>query len=95
MKVCIVEDITKEVSGKHKFLKRLAMCFQNKGLKIVDNNSDILLHIGRDYKKIRKIDTKRIVMRIDGLILNKTKTYEKDNRKILKYINLSDAIVYQ
>lgn len=95
MKVCILEDYLKRHSGKHKFLKRLAECLQKNGVKIVDNDSDILLHIGRDYKKIKKIKTKKIIQRIDGLILNKTMTFEKDNRKILKYIGRSDAVIYQ
>jgi len=95
MRVCIMEDITKEVSGKHKFLNRLAKNFVKKGIKIVDNNSDVLLHIGRDYKNIKKINTKRIIMRVDGLILNTAMNYEKDNKKFLKYISKSDAVIYQ
>jgi len=95
MKVCILEDCNKETSGKHKFLNRLSKSFKKQGVKIVDNNSDVLLHIGRDYKKIKKINTKKTVMRIDGLILNTSVSYEKDNKKFLKYIGRSDAVIYQ
>jgi len=95
MKVCILEDYNKEGSGKHKFLNRLARCFQKNGVKIVKDNADVLLHIGRDYKRMKKINTKKIVMRIDGLILNRSTDYDKSNRKIMKYINRSDAVIYQ
>ncbi len=92
MKVCFAEDIKREDSGKHKFLHRLAKEFQNKGIKIVNNNADILLHIGRNISKKK---AKKIVMRVDGLILNKAQSYRKKNSKILKYINKSDAVIYQ
>ena len=95
MKVCILEDYSKDISGKHKFLNRLVRYFEKNGVKMVANDADVLLHIGRDYKKIKKVNTKKIVMRIDGLILNKSVTFEKDNKKILKYISKSNAVVYQ
>jgi glycosyltransferase involved in cell wall biosynthesis len=95
MKVCILEDYNKDTSGKHKFLNRLVKYFQGNGIKMVNNNADIVLHIGRDRKRVKKINTKKIIMRIDGLILNKSAPYEKNNNKILKYINMSDGLIYQ
>lgn len=92
MKVCFAEDIRREDSGKHKFLHRLAKEFKAKGIKVVDNNADILLHIGRNISKKK---AKKVVMRVDGLILNKAQSYKKKNDKILRYINKSDAIIYQ
>lgn len=95
MKVCILEDYTKDTSGKHKFLNRLVRYFENNGVKMVNDDADVLLHIGRDYKRIKKINTKKIIMRIDGLILNKSVSFDSDNKKILKYVNRSDAVIYQ
>jgi len=92
MKICFAEDINREDSGKHKFLKRLAASFLSKGIKIVENNGDILLHIGRNFSKFK---CKKSVMRVDGLILNKDQEYEKKNRKIVKSINKSDGVIYQ
>jgi glycosyltransferase involved in cell wall biosynthesis len=91
MKVCIPERLN-DRSGKHKFLKRLVKCFNDNNIKIVDNDADILLHIGRN---IKGISAKKTIMRVDGLILNKSKPYEKNNRKIVKYIDRSDALIYQ
>ncbi|MHA1469198.1 MAG: glycosyltransferase [Candidatus Asgardarchaeia archaeon] len=79
-------------SGKHKFLNRLSTELRHIGIKIVDNDADVLLHIGR---KISKLRAKKIIMRVDGLILNKAQSYEKKNKKILRYIGKSDAIIYQ
>ena len=95
MKVCILEDYNKDTSGKHKFLNRLVSYFQKNGIKMVTNNADILLHIGRDRKRMKLLNARKIIMRIDGLILNKSAPYEKNNNKILKYINMSDGLVYQ
>ncbi len=92
MKVCFAEDIKREDSGKHKFLNCLAKEFVKRGVLIVNNDADILLHVGRNISKFR---AKKIVMRVDGLILNKDQSYEKKNSQILKYINKSDAIIYQ
>lgn len=92
MKVCFAEDIKREDSGKHKFLNRLAKEFKKKGIKIVGDNADILLHIGRNISKKK---AKKRVMRVDGLILNKAQSYQKKNDKILKYIDKSDAVIYQ
>lgn len=95
MRVCILEDYNKEISGKHKFLNRLVKCFEKNGVKMVKDDADVLLHIGRGYKKIKKIKTKKIIMRIDGLILNKSAAYDDVNKKILKYVNRSDGLIYQ
>jgi glycosyltransferase involved in cell wall biosynthesis len=92
MKICIAEDIKRLDSGKHKFLNRLSKEIVNMGCQIVDDNADILLHIGRN---IKGKSAKKIIMRVDGLILNLAQPYEKNNRKILKYINRSDAVIYQ
>lgn len=92
MKICISEDINRIDSGKHKFLNRLSTELKRNGCNFVNNDADILLHIGRNITGKR---AKKIVMRIDGLILNKSQPYEKNNRKILKYINRSDAVIYQ
>ncbi len=92
MKICISEDINRVDSGKHKFLNRLSTELKKSGCEFVDNDADILLHIGRNITGKR---AKKIIMRVDGLILNKSQPYEKNNRKILKYINKSDAVIYQ
>lgn len=92
MKICIAEDVNRVDSGKHKFLNRLSIELKKNGCKFVDNDADILLHIGRN---ITGKMAKKIIMRVDGLILNKSQPYEKNNRKILKYINKSDAVIYQ
>lgn len=92
MKICISENINRQDSGKHKFLNRLSIELKKSGCKFVDNDADILLHIGRNITGKR---AKKIIMRVDGLILNKSQPYEKNNRKILKYINKSDAVIYQ
>lgn len=92
MKICIPENLSQEVSGKHKFLGRLVRVFKENGVEMVDNNADILLHIGRNTsgKKAQKK-----IMRVDGLILNKAQDFKKKNGKLLKYICRSDAIIYQ
>ena len=92
MKICISENVNRQDSGKHKFLNRLSKRLVAMGCELVDNDADILLHIGRSITGKR---AKKIIMRVDGLILNRSQPYEKNNRKILKYINKSDAVIYQ
>ena len=92
MKICIAEDMNRVDSGKHKFLNRLSTELKKNGCKLVDNDADILLHIGRNITGKR---SKKVIMRVDGLILNRSQPYEKNNKKILKYINKSDAVIYQ
>jgi len=92
MRISFGEDIKRRDSGKHKFLNRLSIALEALGATITNKNPDIFLHIGRNYKDVK---AKKTVMRVDGLILNKGQPYEKQNRKILKAINNSDAIVYQ
>jgi len=92
MKICIAEDINRVDSGKHKFLNRLSTELKKNGCELVDNDADILLHIGRNITGKR---SKKVIMRVDGLILNRSQPYEKNNKKILKYIDKSDAVIYQ
>ena len=93
MKVVFAEDINRQDSGKHKFLRRLYIAFEKLGVHVkMDGKSDIFLHIGRNLEKAR---SKKIVMRLDGLILNSDQAYEKQNRKFVKYIGASDAVIYQ
>jgi len=93
MKVAFGEDLSRQDSGKHKFLGRLSKALQSQGIDIVNKNADILLHIGRNLDKDR---AKRVVMRVDGLWFNKLdKATDKKNKSIKKYMAKSDGIVYQ
>ena len=92
MKISFGEDIKRQDSGKHKFLYRLSNEFERQGHRIVDGKSDIFLHIGRNMERCR---AKKSIMRVDGLILNNAQPFDKMNRKILKHINRSHAIIYQ
>lgn len=92
MKVSFGEDINRFDSGKHKFLHRLADALKSTGVSVVDGESDIFLHIGRNLDKAK---AKKIVMRVDGLWFNKEQNWQKQNKSIKKYMAKSDAIVYQ
>lgn len=92
MKIVFSEDISLNNSGKHKFLNRLSSVFQDMGIKIVPNNGDILLHLGRNFENI---SSKIKVMRLDGLYFNKDQPYQKRNSKLQKSINKSNAVIYQ
>ena len=81
MKICFSEDINRTDSGKHKFLNRLSTELKHVGMKIVKNDADVLLHIGRNISGLR---AKKIIMRVDGLILNKAQSYEKKNKNIVQ-----------
>lgn len=94
MKVSFSLDVNKDNadSGKHKFFIRMSKEMKKSGIKIVNKNADIHLSIpGTPSSSSSKIN----VLRLDGLILNSRWDYKKDNRKILKAINKSDALVYQ
>jgi glycosyltransferase involved in cell wall biosynthesis len=92
MKISFGEDLKRQDSGKHKFLRRLSTELESMGVRTVSGKSDIFLHIGRNMDKGR---AKRKIMRIDGLILNSDQPYNKMNKKILRNIHSSDAVVYQ
>lgn len=92
MMISFGEDLRRRDSGKHKFLSRLAIQFEMMGHEIVDGKSDIFLHIGRNLEKCKSDIS---VMRLDGLILNTRVNYSKSNKKIMKLIDKSDAVVYQ
>jgi len=92
MKICIPEDFLRKDSGKHKFLNRLHLQLKSMGCEFVKNDADILLHIGRRISGIR---AKKIIMRVDGLMFNKETNWEKMNRRTKKYIDKSDAVIYQ
>tara|TARA_Y100000310_G_scaffold339539_1_gene432527 strand:+ start:451 stop:1359 length:909 start_codon:yes stop_codon:yes gene_type:complete len=91
MKICIPEDLSKD-SGKHKFLSRLSRQLKTMGCEFVKNNADILLHIGRNTSNQR---AKKTIMRLDGLWFNTALDFNSANKKIQKYINKSDALIYQ
>lgn len=92
MKVAFGEELNRHDSGKHKFLGLLANSFRDKGIKVVNKNADILLHIGRN---INKCKAKVKVFRLDGLWFNVRQNYDKKNKGILKNVNDSDGIIYQ
>lgn len=94
MKIAFAEDLTRQDSGKHKFLHRLSKELESrKDVHVVKKHADILLHIGRN---IGKIDAKKKVMRVDGLWFNKSDvSTDKKNKSIRKYMEKSDGIVYQ
>jgi len=79
-------------SGKHKFFIRLAKEFIKLGICINNYNPEIYLRLPLD--KVNK-KAKINVLRLDGLIMNKDQDYKNKNKKILKSINESDAIIYQ
>jgi glycosyltransferase involved in cell wall biosynthesis len=94
MKIQIAENIKRNDSGKHKFLNRLFHELKEQGVEVDQKASkvDVLLHIGRNMDCCK---AKKKVMRVDGLILNSDQKYEKENKKLKKQIDNSDAVVYQ
>jgi glycosyltransferase involved in cell wall biosynthesis len=93
MKFFINENFEDKTSGKIKFLGLLSRYLQDMGLKLESNNPDVLLHIGRDYKKY--IKKSKLICRLDGLAINTDQDYKSSNNKIYKAIKDSNAIVYQ
>ena len=94
MKVGFSVDINKNDadSGKHKFLIRLSKEMKKNGITIDNKKPDIFLFLtGQDICK----KAKKNVLRLDGLIFNTRWDYKSKNKKILKAINKSDALVYQ
>ena len=79
-------------SGKHKFLIRLARQMKKKGVVIDNTSPDIFLYLSGD-EHCKK--AKKNVLRLDGLIFNTRWNYNAKNKKILKSIKNSDALVYQ
>ena len=94
MKIAFTEDLTRQDSGKHKFLHRLSKELATRdNIKIVKKNADILLHLGRNMDKI---NTRKRVMRLDGLWFNKDdSSTEKKNNTIRKYMSRSDGLIFQ
>lgn len=93
MKFFINENFEDKTSGKIKFLGLLSRQLEEMGLKLDKNNPDVLLHIGRDYKKY--IKKSKLICRLDGLAINTDHDYSSSNNKIYKAVKNSNAIVYQ
>ena len=89
---CLDTDKKDADSGKHKFFIRLAKEMKNMGITINNKNPDINLYIAG----VKPNSNARInILRLDGLIMNTRWDYKSKNKKILKSIEKSDAIVYQ
>ena len=78
--------------GKHRFLIRLARQMHKEGIKINNKNPDVCIRLPREKpSKKAKIN----ILRVDGLIFNTEWNYKHKNKKIVKSIDDSNAIIYQ
>ena len=93
MKFFIPEDLSNIKSGKHKFLRQLKDALLDYGLVFKKSKPDIVLHLGRGYREF--IGKSKTICRLDGLEFNIKKSYKKQNKKAMKAIEHSDAVVFQ
>jgi len=93
LKFFIPEDLSNIKSGKHKFLKQLRDALIDRGLVFKRSKPDIVLHLGRAYEGF--IGKSKTVCRLDGLEFNVKKSYKKQNKKVIKSIRDSSAVVFQ
>jgi len=93
MKVCLQNtDIAN--TGKGFFFERLAAALRNIGVQIVSNLNhahDISLQIAR----LKKTNTKRYVLRLDGVWHNTAMDYIAENKPIKEALSRADGVVYQ
>jgi glycosyltransferase involved in cell wall biosynthesis len=94
MKVGFCLDVNKEDanSGKHKFFIRLASEMKKNKIKIDNKKPDVYVFMA-GYKINSK--AKVNILRLDGLIMNTRWDYKSKNKRILKSIKNSDALIYQ
>lgn len=92
MRVNICSNNPESQSGKHKFLSRLCNALQNKGIDILSDNPDVFLFMPGSCKHIK---SKVNILRLDGLTIDNKVDFNSKNAKILKCIDMADAIVYQ
>ena len=79
-------------TGKEKFLIRLSNAMKDLGVTITNKKPDIYLRMA---DKDRHSKATVNVLRLDGLWFNTDQSYYNRNKKILKAIKKSDALVYQ
>ncbi len=94
MRVGFSSDINKNdaSSGKAKFFIRLAGEMRKRGIKTDGKNPDVHIYLpGGEVSSRAKLN----VLRLDGLIMNTRWDHKAKNKKILKSIKQSDAIIYQ
>jgi len=94
MRVGFCLDTNKEDadSGKHKFFIRLAREFEKNGITIDNKNNDVFISMAG----MKTSDTAKVnILRLDGLILNTRWDYKGKNKKIMKSVRRSDALIYQ
>lgn len=85
-------DINDADSGKHKFFIRLANELRKNNIIVDNRKHDIFLRLpGTPTSSQAKIN----ILRLDGLIMNTRWRYKEKNKKIMKSIKNSDAIIYQ
>ena len=78
--------------GKHKFFIRLANEMKKRGIKIDNKKPDVYIRLaGSDVCKYAKLN----ILRLDNVVLDINKDKKDRNRKALKCIKRSDAIIYQ
>ena len=89
---CLDTDKEDADSGKHKFFIRLAREFEKNGITIDNKNNDVFISLA----EMKTSDTAKVnILRLDGLILNTRWDYKGKNKKIMKSIKRSDALIYQ
>jgi glycosyltransferase involved in cell wall biosynthesis len=81
-------------SGKGFFYQRLAPALAHLGVKII-NDISIPHDISVNSVKLEKGNSKKRVLRLDGVYHNNKQPYKKRNRPISQSLHKSDAIVYQ
>ena len=94
MKVGFSLDIsrTDAVPGKHKFFIRLAKEMKRRGIKISNNKPDVYIRLaGTDICQEAKLN----ILRLDNVILDIKLDKKNRNKKALRGIKESDAIIYQ
>ena len=78
--------------GKHKFFIRLAREMKKNGIEIDSKKPDVYIHLAGDNRCSK---SKLNILRLDNVVLDSNPDPKKRNKKILNYIEESDAIIYQ
>lgn len=94
MKIYISYTDKNQTAGKTKFLKRLAMQFQNDGY-YVTNHPHEKVDVGLHRKKIKRGKTKINILRLDGVYFDTRLKWRKKNLSIKQQFKNIDGVVYQ